>query len=228
MRAGGGWLLVLMMLCAPAMAAKLRRVEIETLRPTQFSYGAYEVGLKREQLDRLADDDALGEYKRKHPGSVVLGPGNVMYLVDGHHLARALADRGSRWMYVEVRSDWSHLSPAEFRDRMIAKELCYLKHLGETLRWEDLPTEIRGLRDDPYRSLAWLVREDGGYKQLDTPFQEFGWAEFLRTRVVLSVDPDWKAATKLGVRWARSPAAKGLPGWKGTKKNGECPVALAS
>ena len=80
------------------------------------------------------------------------------------------------------------------------------------------------MTDDPYRSLAWLVREAGGYKQLDTPFQEFAWTEYLRKHMVIGGKPNWKKLTEGGVKLARAEAARGLPGWIGSAA--ECPAAL--
>ena len=44
-----------------------------------------------------------------------------------------------------------------------------------------LPEDIRGLADDPYRSLAWALRHAGAYEKTDLAFSEFKWADFLRT-----------------------------------------------
>jgi hypothetical protein len=37
-----------------------------------------------------------------------------------------------------------------------------------------------GMRDDPYRSLAALVRKSGGYEKSTRPFSEFVWANHFR------------------------------------------------
>lgn len=205
------WILVT---SACAFSIEPQKLRLRTLRPTQFSFGAYEVALKRAKLDRISSDDGgLGEYKREHPALVVLGPGHVPYLVDGHHLARALVERGSKWMYAIVHADWSHLSEAEFARRMQTERLCYLRDRGVVRSWEQLPKSLEHMSDDPYRTLAWLVREAGGYRRLDVPFQEFAWTEFFRTRVAISGKPDWRALTNEGVELAISEEASELPGW---------------
>ena len=60
---------------------------------------------------------------------------------------------------------------------------------GEPVDWADLPSRlpssVAGLRDDPYRSLAGLVRRAGGFEKSGRPFAEFVWANHLRTRVRL-------------------------------------------
>ena len=53
---------------------------------------------------------------------------------------------------------------------------------------QTLPTHIKDLAFDPYRSLAWIVREQHGYLKNNVPFSEFKWANFFRTRVLLDQD----------------------------------------
>jgi len=40
--------------------------------------------------------------------------------------------------------------------------------------------------DDPFRSLAWMVRNNGGYGQVDTDYSDFMWANFLRSYIQLN------------------------------------------
>mgnify|MGYP005855281267 CR=1 FL=1 len=199
-----------------AVAAPVRKLPLDSLRPTQYSYGADEVALKRRKLERIVEAvGSLGAYKREHPGQIVLGPGGEPYLVDGHHLARALLERGSRTMFVEVLADWSYLDLERFAERMVAAGYCYLRDRGVPRPWEQLPRTIDQMTDDAHRTLAWLVREAGGYRRLDVPYQEFAWAEFLRHRLAIHEKPDWNALTTTGVALAQSDAARGLPGWSG-------------
>ncbi len=41
---------------------------------------------------------------------------------------------------------------------------------------------------DPYRSLAWIVREHHGYVKKNAPFSELKWANFFHTHVLLDQD----------------------------------------
>jgi hypothetical protein len=83
---------------------------------------------------------------------------------------------------------------------------------------ESLPRDVRGLADDPYRSLAWRVRDKGGYDKNTTPFSEFQWAEFFRKNLTISdINDDFHAAVKQAMDLAESPEAAHLPGYKGKK-----------
>jgi hypothetical protein len=71
------------------------------------------------------------------------------------------------------------------------------------------------MTDDPYRSLAWAVRDKGGYGADDAvPYSDFHWADFFRAHIKIG---DGKAgfdeAVDEGVKLAQSSAAKDLPGF---------------
>ncbi len=77
-------------------------------------------------------------------------------------------------------------------------------------------TRLTELLDDPYRTLANRVHEAGGYAKSATPYAEFLWADFLRTRVATALARRASPlAVRTGVKLARSAAARYLPGWSG-------------
>ena len=77
------------------------------------------------------------------------------------------------------------------------------------------------LQDDPYRSLAGLVRRAGGYAKDQAPFVEFIWADFFRPRVAARlIRREPQRATRLGLRLACSDDARYLPGWTGKSAGG--------
>jgi len=79
-----------------------------------------------------------------------------------------------------------------------------------------LPEKIKMLQDDPYRSLAWLVRKNGGYKKTAIPFAEFKWARYFRKKIKLSGKKHAiKDALPLALELARDPEAENLPGYIG-------------
>jgi hypothetical protein len=86
-----------------------------------------------------------------------------------------------------------------------------------------LRNSLEQLPDDPYRTLAWMVRKKDGYCRAlmdQREFAEFIWADWMRSRaefpaaqVAAAPDKLLKTALKL----AESPAAEGLPGYVGDK-----------
>lgn len=78
-----------------------------------------------------------------------------------------------------------------------------------------LPKDIRGLADDPYRSLAWFVRKAGAYENSEKTFGEFNWANCFRKRRLLDQHGPQgmpKALIK-AAKLAQITAAKRLPGF---------------
>jgi len=71
----------------------LQPVTIESLRPTQITIGMREVEEKRKRL-RKQKPRKLGEFIGHHMIPVVLGPKKRHYVIDHHHLSRALLDEG--------------------------------------------------------------------------------------------------------------------------------------
>ena len=68
-------------------------VAISDLRPTQITVGMHEVAAKRKRWREIAGKDT-GKFLGKHMIPVVLGPKSRHYVVDHHHLARALHEEG--------------------------------------------------------------------------------------------------------------------------------------
>jgi hypothetical protein len=81
------------------------------------------------------------------------------------------------------------------------------------------PADIRGLSDDPYRSLAWLAQRARAFGESKVPYYEFGWAQLLRRRKLLSPHgrPQLRRALPRAIRICRSPAARKLPGYLGAR-----------
>src|SRR5215470_10804037 len=71
----------------------LTAVAINDLRPTQITVGMREVAAKRQRWREIAAKEG-GKFLGKHMIPVVLGPKGRHYVVDHHHLARALHEEG--------------------------------------------------------------------------------------------------------------------------------------
>src|SRR5262249_60911614 len=85
---------------------RLEPVAILDLRPTQITVGMREVKAKRE---RWRSEKKGGEFLGKHMIPVVLGPKHRHYVIDHHHLARALHDEGVKNVAVTVIANLSKL-----------------------------------------------------------------------------------------------------------------------
>ncbi|TWF47388.1 ParB-like protein [Neorhizobium alkalisoli] len=195
---------------------QLQPVAIDELRPTQMTVGFREVANKRLQWRAHASKNGP-EFLGRHMVPVVIGPKQRPYLIDNHHLARALQEEGVVHVLTSIVFDLSHLEKREFWTVMDHRRWMYpFDAKGERRSWRDLPKAVADLTDDAYRSLAGAVRRAGGFAKDTTPFSEFMWADFLRTRVdAKRVDEDFERATQDALKLAHGAGAKFLPGWCG-------------
>jgi hypothetical protein len=152
------------------------------------------------------------EFLGRHMVPVVLGPKKRAYLIDHHHLARALQEEGVEHVLTSVVADLSGLAKPEFWSVMDHYRWTYpFDAKGMRQPHDRLPKTVADLVDDPYRSLAGALRTSGGYAKDNTPFSEFMWADFLRNRVDAgALHKDFKGAVAEAMK-----AASHLPGWCG-------------
>ena len=206
--------LLAILLSAPVSAAT--KADVLTLHPTQMTVGMREVRAKTKKLLSLSPEEAQKQLK-KNPIPVVAGPRGRLYIIDHHHLARAALDAGFGQVFVETAADLSALPESGFWDKMKEKAWVYPydEHGNGPHAPSDLPQDVRGLVDDPFRSVAWQVREDGGYEKTDKPFAEFLWANFFRSNIKTDPAEDFKKAVAEAMEIAKDPRAKDLPGYLG-------------
>jgi len=191
-------------------------IPILDLRPTQMTVGMREVKEKRKRF-REKDEKKQGDMIGKHMIPVVRGPDKRYYVVDHHHLARALHDEGIKDILVTVIGDLTMVERDAFWGVMDNKRWVYpYDAKGERRRFKDLPKSIRELKDDPYRSLAGELRRAGGFAKDTTPFSEFLWVDFLLRKVERkTVDDYFSKALEKALAAAKSHDAVYLPGWCG-------------
>jgi hypothetical protein len=209
---------------AMAMGNSRRRenIALSRLRPTQLTVGMLEVREKRKRLRELERRPGeLVDYILEMPIRVVFGPVNRAYVIDHHHLGLALLKENFETAPMEIEGDLSHLPSRAFWKRMQADHLLHLFNAkGKPKPLRSLPTSLRRLKDDPYRSLAGFVRSAGGFGKTEMPFAEFQWADFFRQRVARkSLRDDFSKVVKKCVRMARGPDAADLPGFLGRRQN---------
>jgi hypothetical protein len=189
-------------------------IPILALRPTQMTVGMREVKEKRKRFrEKKKQAEALG----KHMIPVVKGPDKRYYVVDHHHLARALHDEGVTDILVTVIGDLSMVEKDAFWGVMDNKRWVYpYDAKGDRRHFKDLPKSITDLKDDPFRSLAGELRRAGGFAKDTTPFSEFLWADFLRRKISnKTVKDNFEKAMEKSLAAARSKDAVYLPGWCG-------------
>jgi hypothetical protein len=195
---------------------KIAKVRLSRLRPTQISVGYAEVQIKAKQWAKLGKKRLAAELER-HLFPAVIGPGGEYFIVDHHHLGIALLEQGVQTAFVAVLDDMSWLEPTVFWRTMEFRSWSHpYDARGRRRDYGDIPTTLSKLQDDPYRALAGLVRNDGGFAKDQAPFVEFLWADFFRSRVAArAIQKDPLRAARQAVRLAQSSEARYLPGWSG-------------
>lgn len=180
--------------------------DILKLRPTQFSIGLEEVDAKVHKLLKMTVRQRK-KFQEDKSIPCVLGPGKELFMVDHHHAARACWEVGLKKVNVKVIADFSKMSVAKFWHTMVEKKWVYLYDQFGTFRnfqHDMLPQDVRGLADNPYRSLAWAVKEAGGFAKSEVPFFEFKWANLFREKIeVKLVRNDFDLATRKAIKLAK-------------------------
>jgi hypothetical protein len=199
-----------------------KKTKILDLKPMQIPAGMLEVqdkakdlrGMKTKESDAWLKERSvpiIEDYKgRKRP-------------VDHHHEARAAWEADLDDAYTHRFFD------DEMHDRIKAlpRDQFYAVTRAMGLFYDrdqfgvgphdpnHLPEDVRGLADDPFRSVAWQVRKRGGYDKSPLPFAEFKWAQYFRENVkTYPTKADFETAVLEAMKIVHAPAAKGLPGWK--------------
>jgi hypothetical protein len=194
----------------------LQRVAVAKLRPTQMTVGHREVARKRETWHEQRKK--LGEkYIEHHMIPAVLGPKKKFYIVDHHHLARALLEERVEEVLVILLAELDRLEKYPFWVFLDNHSWVHpFDADGRRRDYDDIPSSVADMQDDPYRSLAGEMRRSGGFAKDATPFTEFMWADALRPRVKRKlIERDFEQAMEHAMKFARSPEADYLPGWCG-------------
>ncbi|GAO54624.1 ParB-like protein [Novosphingobium sp. MD-1] len=197
----------------------LHPVELRRLRPTQMTVGFIEVERKQHAW-RQQVAEAGGEYLGRHMIPVVIGPKQVPWLIDHHHLALALLREGVEHVLVSVVAKLDHLPRDRFLTFLDNRNWLHpYDAKGQRQPLKALPKRLDDLADDPYRSLAGEVRRAGGYAKSPTPYAEFLWADFLRGRVsTRQIARHYPRALAKALDAVRSHEAAYLPGFAGVEE----------
>jgi hypothetical protein len=193
---------------------RLETIRVVDLRPTQITVGLREVAEKRRHW-REANHKA--RFLGRHLIPVVVGPKDRHFVIDHHHLARALLEEGVRDVAIIRVADLSRLEEDEFWAFLDRRGWLHpYDAKGRRQHYRDIPRRMADLVDDPYRSLAGAVRLAGGFAKDTTPFSEFLWADFLRRRIPRRrVSRAFDQALVTALELAKGGEADHLPGWSG-------------
>jgi hypothetical protein len=91
----------------------LRPTAILSLRPTQMTLGMHEVDYKRDAWKTRTSED-LAKFLGSHMVPTILGLEGEHFLIDHHHLARALYEEGVESVFVTVVADLRRLPESHF------------------------------------------------------------------------------------------------------------------
>ena len=192
----------------------LEPVKIHSLRPTQLTVGLIEVQTKREEWRK---DRRKAKFLGRHMIPVVIGPKRRPYVIDHHHLARALHDEGQEEVLIQPIANLERLSHEHFWRFLDNQGLLHpFDEHGERQPYSTIPKRIGQLKDDPFRSLAGAVRRAGGYAKDTRPFMEFVWADYFRSAFSSAdIGQHWHRTVEEAVALARHHDAHFMPGWCG-------------
>lgn len=194
-------------------------LDARQLHPTQFSHGWREVVHKAAKINAMTAAE-VKTYLIDKDVPVVIGPGGVPYMTDGHHTLRSLIEStaADKTAYGHILANWSDLSAEEFWARMEANNYTYLQDAqGKLQPPATLPASLLVMQRDPYRGLAWGVMKANGFlERKGVFFQEFRWADYFRDRIRWddADDDAFDDAVKAACVMAQAPAAAHLPGYR--------------
>ena len=192
-----------------------RSILIGDLRPTQLTLGLEDVA-RRAQKMALLDVEEINKLLERKSIPYVIGPKKEIYIVDHHHLCRALWSIGKKRALLGTElADWSDLNNKEFWKKMDTNGYCWaIDSQGHRRPYSAIPQHIRELTDNVWRSLARAVR-GRAFTNQDTPFQEFIWGDYFRTFMSERlIEQDFELAKKVATSISHLKEAEDLPGYK--------------
>jgi hypothetical protein len=185
------------------------QMSVYSIWPTQYGVGYEEIKCKKEYLESLSASK-LQKYLAKKPVPAYIAPDKNFYMTDHHHLVRALfdskVDNDKKVIYVEVKDNWYNLKTMDaFWKKMVDTNNVWLYDENGNQPFDPIFFPSVGkLLDDPFRSLAWLIRCRAGYGKTDIPFADFYWANYLRANLDLHDFDEAKdlRGIEVGSSWA--------------------------
>ena len=127
-----------MMAMTQRIEPELHPVKVADLRPTQMTVGLREVVVKQAEWRRTATTKGP-EFLGKHMIPAVLGPKHRLWLIDHHHLARALHDEGVEHVLVTIVARLQHLDKERFMAFLDCRNWLHpYDEKGKRRSWRDI------------------------------------------------------------------------------------------
>ena len=136
--------------------------DLKSLRPLQGAVGMGEVRQKAEKIKAkpMKEESKLAA----DPIKVVRGPDGQLFVTDHHHGARAWLLTGYASGICSIAPDPSSADPEKFWPRLEElKKVHFENKDGAVITSDALPKSLEQLPDDPYRTLAWMLRKKDGF-----------------------------------------------------------------
>ena len=142
----------------PRARPQLISGKLEKLHPTQLTVGLAEVAAKRLEWKKLKRKERAAALDN-HWFPCVLGPEGNYFIVDHHHFGLALLQEEVKRVSLLVLKDLSFVDPVTFWSVMNFNQWAHpYDARGARRSFEAIPKRIVDMQDDPYRSLAGLLR----------------------------------------------------------------------
>src|SRR5258708_19248975 len=133
----------------------LHPIPILSLDPTQMTVGMREVKEKRKGWREHKSKKKQAELLGKHTIPVVLGPDERHYVIDHHHLARALHEEGVEDILVTVIADLTMVDRDAFWGVLDNHKWVYpYDAKGERQHFREGPKTVPDLNANPFPPLS--------------------------------------------------------------------------
>lgn len=232
-------------------AGTLCSLALDKIRPTQYSVGAHVAACKANKIKKWDGQKGIKSLKNRllmanHHVPAVMGPGRSgkegpgFYITDHHHLSYAMHLAHDKdytktdKMYVCVLENRANEAENSFWSFMTNNRFVWLDDdHAKAIDVGDLPHNLQGLVDYPFRSWSRWVRDSCGYLKagkdcvppsypaVNAYFMEFKWADYLEQNLSGAGDVDGmsdkqiKKKLREAIELAQGSQAflEGLPGY---------------
>jgi hypothetical protein len=203
--------------------------DLNRLHPLQGAIGMGEVRDKAAKIAKKPNKERKD--LKEDPIKVVRGPNNQLFVTDHHHGASAWLMSGETTGICRIEKGPASTDPNTFWIQLTALHKVRLADRdGKPITPDALPKTLAALPDDPYRTLAWMVRKKDGFCRAlmnQKEFAEFIWADWLRKQPKLpaaTVASSPQNVLPDAMKLVEGPDAATLPGYRGNKPPGfTCP-----